>query len=136
MDAQIWLFLTFGGGLLLWMLNKANDRSQGVDMKVARWPDYFTVYWIPLLSRFIIDSVLYGILFNQQLVTKGFGYLGWTNWAFAVSVVTQFKLVAFMFGFFFDALLDKFLTSSWSDKIPLINLIPSIPPPQKTGDGK
>lgn len=130
MDSQIWLYLTFAGGLLLWMLNKANDRSQGIDPKVARWPDYFKVYWIPLLSRFIIEMAIYGVLFNQEMAARLFEIFGLPSWAAGTKIFAQYKLAAFGLGFTFDAQLDRFLASPLSAKIPLINLIPSIPPPQ------
>lgn len=131
MTPQFWQFVVFSVGLLLWMLNKADDRSKGIDPLVPRWWNYFGAYWIPLLSRYLIDVAFYWALFDQQIVSKGLEAAGRTNWAWGVMMVTQFKPMAFFFGFFLDALMEKLLASSWSDKIPLIKSIPAIPPPNK-----
>ena len=122
------LYLSFGLGTLLWWLNKADDRARGSDPNVTKWWQYFTAYWIPLLTRALAGLALFSLVFKVEVLSKLLALTGLESWAETASLVTQFAPMAGAFGFSVDPVLEKVL-AKLAPVLPF-NL-PVIPEPHK-----
>jgi len=125
---HLYLLGCFFAGLLLALINKADDRARGNDPNVPKWPRYFTEYWIPLTTRAAIETAIFALLFNAEILKQGLEAIGWTNWAWATMMVTQFLPVAFLFGLSVDPIMEK-IVNKLGALLPFN--VPVIPPPQK-----
>jgi len=78
-----------------------------------------------LIVRAFIDSLFFWALFTPGFADKALAYFGWTNWSWAISMVTQFGVFAAAFGHLVDSAVDFFVS-----KIPFIkDVLPQMPPP-------
>lgn len=126
MKHQLWLWLWFGVGALLFVLNRGFYMIKGSNHSIAGWRQYFATYWTPLLFRAAIDSAWFWLCFTPGVMDKGLTYMGWSNWSWVVTMVTQFAPMAFLFGLFVDVL-DDFLFGNIVSRIPLLkNFWPQI----------
>lgn len=130
MNHTVLMYLSFGLGVLLWWLNKADDRARGNDPNVTKWWMYFTAYWIPLLTRGVAGLALFALIFKVEVLSKLLALVGWSSWAESATMVTQFAPLAGIFGFAVDPVLDKVL-GRLASILPF--KFPVVPSPQEVG---
>ena len=117
----VWFFV----GAALYWLKRAYYLVTGPNPIANTYTQFLQRCWIPLLVRAATDSIFFWVLFTPGFADRALNYLGWTNWAWAVSMVTQFAVFAFAFGLSVDVVAD-FLVS----KIPFIkDFLPQMPGP-------
>ena len=124
----VWLWLWFLIGMGLYMLKRAYYLVTGPNPIANSYPQFIERCWIPLAIRSIIDSVIYWVCFNPNIAVKGLAYIGWSNFSWVVSVVTQFAPMAFFFGLGIDSFVDFGVSKiSW-----LKGWLPQMPGPLPT----
>lgn len=125
MTGQLWVFVWFIVGMLAYMLKRAYYLIKGPNQVATTWLEFIQRCWVPLLVRFLIESVAFWGLFNEQVTGKVLGYLGWTSYEWAVIMITEVPQVAFFFGMTVDSIADFLVT-----KIPFIkDWLPQMPGP-------
>jgi hypothetical protein len=122
-EVLLWLWY-FVGAFFYWLkrayygINPPNPVANG-------YIHYIQRSFVPLLIRFAAGSAFFWALFTPGAADHALAGLGWTNWAWALSMVTQFAVFAAMFGFTVDGALDILIS-----KTPGINtLLPQMPGP-------
>lgn len=121
----VWLWLWFLIGMSLYMLKRAYFLVKGPNPVATTYTQFVQVCWIPLLIRAAFDSGIFWACFTPQLVSAGLEYMGWTSFAWAVSVITQFGVCALFFGYSADSIVDFVIT-----KVPFIrDVLPQMPAP-------
>lgn len=122
-EIELWLWFFVGTGL--YWLKRAYYLVTGPNPVANTYTQFIQRCWIPLLVRAFIDSLFFWALFTPGFADKALNYLGWTNWSWAVTMITQFGVFAAAFGHTVDSVVD-FAVS----KIPFINtVVPQMPPP-------
>src|ERR1700688_3555771 len=101
-----WLWIWFEIGVILYMLKRAYYLVTGPNPVASTYKQFIQRCWIPLLVRGVIDSVVFWLCFNPELLAKGLNYLGWSSFAGVMGMVTQFAPVAFFFGHTIDSFMD------------------------------
>lgn len=125
MGHEIWLWAVMQAGMGLYMLKRAYYLVTGPNPVANSYPQFFQRCWIPLLVRWAIDSGVFWLMFTPGMIDRGLNYLGWTGWAWALEMVTQFAPMAFFFGLAIDSIVD-FVVS----KTPFLNgWLPQMPGP-------
>lgn len=120
-----WLWLSFGVGVFFYWLKRAYYGVNPPNPVATGYYNYLQRSWAPLLIRAAIDSAVFWLLFMPGLADKALGAIGWTNYAWVVTIITQFAPVAFFFGFFVDSVVDFAVT-----KIPFVkDVLPQMPGP-------
>jgi hypothetical protein len=125
---ELWLWGWFIVGMLTYMLKRAYYLVTGSNPIANNYKQFVQRCWIPLLVRGFLESLLFWALFTPGFADKALAYFGWTNFAWAVSMVTQFAVFAAAFGHMVDSVTD-FLVS----KVPFVkDILPQMPPPLVT----
>lgn len=125
MKQQAWLFLWFFIGMFTYMLKRGYYLITGSNPIANSWHQFFQRCWVPLLVRFVIESVIYWASFTGQLVAMALEHFGLVKYASAVGLITQFAPMAFFFGLGVDVIVD-FLVS----KTPFLkDFLPQMPGP-------
>jgi hypothetical protein len=128
----LWLWLWFFIGALMYWLKRAYYLVTGPNPIASNYKQFWVRCWIPLLVRFFIESLVFWALFTPGFADKALAALGWTNFSWVVSMVTQFAVFAGAFGHTLDSIMD-FAVS----KVPYINsILPQMPGPLATGPAK
>ena len=121
----IWLWLWFAIGAFTYWLKRAYYLVTGPNPVATTYTQFIQRCWIPLVVRFFLDSLVFWALFTPGFADKALNYLGWSSFAWAVSMVTQFAVFAAAFGHAVDSVLD-FAVS----KIPWVkDVLPQMPAP-------
>jgi hypothetical protein len=124
----IWMWVWFFIGVLMYWLKRAYFMVQPPNPVATGYAHFIERAWVPLLVRFFADSILFWILFTPALAAKALSAMGWTNWSWGVTMITQFAPVSAMFGFFSDSVLDIAVS-----KIPWVkDVLPQMPGPMAT----
>lgn len=125
-----WLWLWFYIGVILYVLKRAYYLVTGPNPIANSYRQFFQRCWLPLLVRIGLESGLFWLCFNSELISKALDYIGWLNYAGAVMTVTQFAPMAFFFGHAIDSIAD-FAVS----KIPFVkDVLPQMPGPLASGN--
>lgn len=125
MKHLLWLWFWFFLGMGTYWLKRAFYLVTGPNPIANTYRQFLERCWIPLLVRAFLDSLVFWLLFTPGVVDKALTYLGWTDWSWAVTMITQFAPVAAVFGHTVDSVMD-FLVS----KVPFINtVLPQMPGP-------
>lgn len=125
MSHLFWLWLWFFVGMFTYWMKRAYYLVTGPNPIASTYRQWWQRCWIPLLVRGFLDSLVFWALFTPGFADRILGYLGWTNFAWAVSMVTQFAVFAAVFGHAVDSVLD-FAVS----KIPWVkDILPQMPGP-------
>jgi hypothetical protein len=128
MKHQLWLWGWFFMGALMYWLKRAFYLVTGPNPIANTYGQFIQRCWIPLIVRFFLDSLVFWALFTPGFADKALNYLGWSSFAWAVQMVTQFAVFAAVFGHTVDSGMD-FAVS----KVPWIkDVLPQMPPPLKT----
>ena len=128
MNHTIWLYLWFYVGMFLYIMKRAYYLVTGPNPIASSYGEFFSRCWIPLLFRAAINGGIFAATFNAQLVAKGLTLMGWSNWADAVGLITQFAPVAFFFGVTSDVFTDMAISKiGW-----LKEFLPQMPGPIPT----
>lgn len=128
MQHELWLWLWFYIGMVLYMLKRAYYLVTGPNPIANTYGQFIQRCWIPLVVRGFLDSLIFWLLFTPGIVDKALAYLGWASYGWAVALITQFAPVAAAFGHLIDSALD-FLVS----KIPFVkDVLPQMPGPLRT----
>lgn len=121
----IWLWVWFFVGVLTYWLKRAYYLVTGPNPIASTYKQFIERCWIPLLVRSFLDSLVFWALFTPGFADKALDWLGWTNFAWGVSMVTQFAVFAATFGHAVDSVLDFGVS-----KIPWIkDVLPQMPGP-------
>lgn len=100
------VYVTFVAGNLLFTLMLANNAVQQ-NKRFGTFAQYFTFYWIALIIRSSIEAVLFSLLLGYpQALPSLFALIGIN---FPPDLLRDPR-VAFLIGFFFDALLGQALS--------------------------
>lgn len=125
----LWLWLWFFIGAITYWVKRAFYLITGPNPIASNTSQFIKVAGVPLGFRFIVDSGFYWLLFSPAVVQRGFEYLGWTNAAWVISVVTQFAVCALFFGLFVDSIADIVIGALFP-KIPFLkDWWPQMPAP-------
>src|SRR5258705_9250005 len=103
MRHELWLWVWFFVGTGLYWLKRAYYLVTGPSPVAKTYTQFLQRCWIPLLVRAAIDSTFFWVLFTPGFADKALNNLGWTNWAWIVSMITQFGVFAFAFGHLIDS---------------------------------
>ena len=124
----LWLWLWFFIGMFTYWLKRAYYLVTGPNPIANTYSQFVQRCWIPLLVRAFLDSLVFWALFTPGFADKALAYVGWTNFSWAVGMVTQFAVFAAVFGHAVDSVLD-FAVS----KIPFVkDTLPQMPGPLPT----
>jgi len=100
------VYVAFALGNLLFTLMLANNAVQQ-NKRFNSWGRYFGFYWVALIIRSSIEIVLFSLLLAYpQALPSLFSIIGLT---FPAGLLHDPR-VAFLIGFFFDALLGQILS--------------------------
>lgn len=125
MQHELGLWAWFFVGVFMYWLKRAYYMINPPNPVALGYVNLLQRAWVPLLVRFFADSVCFWLLFTPGFVDKALSYMGWTNWAWVVQMITQFSVFAAIFGFFVDGILDIAIS-----KVPGIkNALPQMPGP-------
>jgi hypothetical protein len=118
-----WIYLAFVLGNLLFSLMLANSVVR-MHKRFDSFRGYFAFYWIAMLGRSVLEVIFYGLLLGYpQALPTVFAWIGVT---FPPEILRDPR-VAFVAGFFFDAILGQ-LVSIAPDKFKwLTKWIPESP---------
>jgi hypothetical protein len=117
---QIWLWFWFLFGASVYMYKRAWYLINGPNPVANTWADFFRVASAPLLFRFFVESIIFWLFFNPQLVVGMLDYFGWTSFSGTIRVITQFAPCSALFGLTVDVLSD-WLIGTVVSKIPFLN---------------
>lgn len=121
----LWLWLWFYVGMILYMAKRAYYLVTGPNPVANTYGQFIRRCWLPLLIRGALESGMFWICFYPELLASALNYMGWSNVASYVVIVTEFAPAAFFFGHAIDSLAD-FAVS----KIPFIkDILPQMPGP-------
>jgi hypothetical protein len=121
----IWLWFWYSVGMGLYMLKRMYFLVTGPNPVANNYKQFWQRCWVPLLIRAAIDSAIFWMCFTPQLLPAALNYLGWSNFGWVASVITQFGPCAFFFGHTVDSIVDLAVT-----KIPFLNgFLPQMPAP-------
>ena len=124
----LWLWLWFFIGMFTYWLKRAYYLVTGPNPIANTYGQFVQRCWIPLLVRAFLDSLVFWALFTPGFADKALTYVGWTNFSWAVSMVTQFAVFAAVFGHAVDSVLDFGVS-----KIPFVkDTLPQMPGPLPT----
>lgn len=128
MRQELILWLWFFVGCAVYWLKRAYYLVTGPSPVANNYAQFIQRCWIPILIRFAVNSLFFWVLFTPGFADKGLNYLGWTNWSWVVSMVTQFGVFACSFGLSVDVVSDFALS-----KIPVLkDWLPQMPGPLST----
>lgn len=123
----VWLWLWFGIGSLMYWIKRAYYLITGPNPVANNVSQFIKRCWAPLVVRAFLDSMVFWALFTPGFADKALNYLGWTNFSWVVTMVTQFAVFAATFGYTVDSVMD-FAVS----KTPFIkDWLPQMPGPLK-----
>lgn len=137
MAHQQWLWMWMTVGASLYWIKRAFYMITGPTAAASTIPQFIRVAGVPILFRWAVDSGLFWVLFSQQLVSQGLKAMGWSTWAWAAMMVTQFAPMAFFFGLGVDPMVDWFIPTvigrvpflkDWWPQMPA-PLVKQDPPP-------
>lgn len=106
---EAWLWLWFFIGAFLYMVKRAFYGIKPPNPVARDVSHYIEIAGIPLLFRFGLESAFFAGLFTPALAAKAFEAIGWENWTWVISIITQFAVVAFVFGMAIDPMADWFI---------------------------
>ena len=119
------LWVWFLIGMSTYWLKRAYYGINPPNPVATNFTNYLQRSWAPLLIRSLIDSLAFWLLFTPGVADKALDAVGWSNYAWAVMMITQFAPVAAMFGFVVDSVVDFAVT-----KIPFgKDVLPQMPGP-------
>ena len=128
----LWLWLWYILGMASYWQKRGYYLITGPNPIANSWRQFWVRCWVPLTVRAFLDSLVFWSLFTPGFADKALAGLGWTRFAWAVQMITQFAVFAAVFGHTVDSILD-FAVS----KTPFINgVLPQMPgpvPPQGGG---
>lgn len=135
---QIAVWAAFFVGVALYILKRAYYLVKGPNPVANTYAEFFQKCWIPLLIRTAEDTVVFGIFFIPEALAAALQWLGWTNWASALRMITQYVIFAGAFGMAVDSVVDFLVTKipglkDWQPQMPgpLPKVDPApVPPPQ------
>lgn len=129
MKHAAWLWLWFYVGMVLYMAKRAYYLVTGPNPIATSYKQFVQRCWLPLLIRGGLESGVFWLCFNAQLLSKGLDYIGRPNYSWAVMMVTQFAPMAFFFGHAIDSFADFGVS-----KIPFVkDVLPQMPGPLPPG---
>lgn len=121
----VWLWFWFLVAAGMYWLKRAYYLVTGPNPVANNYTQFIQRCWIPLLVRGFLDSLVFWALFTPGFADKALSAMGWNNFAWAVSMVTQFAVFAATFGFMVDSIMDIAVS-----KIPIVrDILPQMPPP-------
>ena len=121
----VWLWLWFLLGMTTYWLKRAYYLVTGPNPVATNYKQFLQRCWIPLVVRGFIDSLFFWALFTPGFADKALAYLGWTSFAWGVTMITQFAPFAAAFGHAVDSVVD-FAVS----KLPWVrDVLPQMPGP-------
>lgn len=123
MKHELWLWLWFILGMSIYWLKRAYYGINPPNPIATGYGHWIQRCFVPLLVRAFIDSIAFWLLFTPGITDKALAFLGWENYSWGVSMITQFAPVSWMFGFVVDSVVDFAVT-----KIPFVrDVIPQMP---------
>jgi hypothetical protein len=126
----LWLWLWFFLGAATYWLKRAYYGINPPNPVADNYHHYLQRAWVPLLVRFFLDSLVFWALFTPGFADKATASLGWSNFSWVISMVTQFAVFAGAFGHTVDSIVDFAV-----GKIPFIkDILPQMPGPMLAAD--
>ena len=128
MTHEIWLWLWFFIGAAMYWLKRAYYLVTGPNPIATSYPQFVKRCWIPLLVRFFVDSLFFWMLFTPNFGVQFLTFMGWTRFAWVVSLVIGYAVFSAAFGFMVDTAADFAIS-----KIPFVkDVLPQMPGPLPT----
>jgi hypothetical protein len=125
---EVWLWLWFTVGSSIYWVKRAYYLVTGPSPIANNYHQFIQRCWIPIGIRFAVNSGIFWFLFTPGAADKALNYLGWSNFAWVVQMVTQFAVFAWAFGLSVDVISDFALS-----KIPILkDWLPQMPGPLST----
>ena len=124
---ELWLWLWFIGGMLVYMLKRAYFLVKGPNPVANTYGQFIEACWIPLLVRLVVDSGVFWATFYPDFLNPVIGKFGLT-WQLHSPMSDMPGFVALFVGLAMDSIIDFAVT-----KIPFIkDWLPQMPPPLKS----
>ena len=121
---ELWLWLWFGGGMVVYMLKRAYYLVTGPNPIANNYGDFLRRCWIPLLVRAVVDSGVFWATFYPDFLNPVISKFGF-NWQLHSPMSDMPGFVALFVGLGMDSLVDIAVT-----KIPGVkDWPPQMPPP-------
>lgn len=125
----LWLWLWFQIGVLAYMGQRAFYMITGPRRVATSLGQFVARAGVPLLYRWLGDSLLYWLCFTPQILASLLRWLNCEDCAYVISIVTQFAPCACVFGLTVDVVVD-FGISTIVHRIPILGgLWPQMPSP-------
>jgi hypothetical protein len=122
---ELWLWTWFTVGAFTYWLKRAYYLVTGPNPIANNYTQFMQRCWIPVLVRWFLDSMAFWAMFTPGFADKAITFMGWTNFAWILDMVTQFAVFAAVFGHTVDSVVD-FAVS----KIPVVkDVLPQMPGP-------
>jgi|ERR1035441_1624883 hypothetical protein len=116
----MWLWFWFLFGSAVYMVKRGFYLINGPNPVANNLTQFIEVAWVPLLFRFVVDSMIYWAMFTPQITQAGLEYLGFEKFAGIVGVITKFAVCSLGFGLIVDSLVDWGIGTVIS-KIPFLS---------------
>ena len=119
------MWICFAVGVFSYWLKRAYYGINPPNPVATGYVNWLQRSWAPLAVRALLESLLFWILFTPGIAESALAYLGWTEYKWVVTAVTQVPPIAILFGHSIDSIADMAVS-----KIPFINtILPQMPPP-------
>lgn len=124
---EFWLWLWCQIGITCYWGKRAYYLVTGPNPVANTYTQFIQRCWMPLIIRWIADSICFWVLFTPGLTDKALSAVGWVKYAWVIQLSTESAPVAWMFGFVVDSILDFAV-----NKIPFVkDVLPQMPGPIK-----
>jgi hypothetical protein len=126
---ETWLFLWYILGMLTYMIKRGHYLITGPNPIANNWTQFIQRSWVPLGVRGLMETVAYWLLFTPQVAAAALTHLGWTNYAWVLTMAITSAPAAFFLGHGADSITDLAVS-----KIPWLNqILPQMPGPLQKG---
>jgi hypothetical protein len=102
----VWLWFWFIFGSTIYMVKRGFYLIKGPNPVANNLKQFISVAWLPLLFRFVVDSMIYWAFFTPEIVQAGLSYLGMQKFAGIIAVITHFAVCSLGFGLIVDSMVD------------------------------
>lgn len=123
---ELWLWLWFIFGMLIYMLKRAYYLVKGPNPVASTYSQFIVACWIPLLVRGVVDSGVFWLSFYPDFLNPVLSKFG-LSWQLHSPMSDMPAVIALFMGLAMDSIVDFAVT-----KIPFIkDWLPQMPPALK-----
>ena len=88
------------------MLKRGFYLIKGPNPVANNFEQFVAVAWLPLLFRFVVDSMIYWAMFTPQIAQAALQWIGLEKFAGIIAVITKFAVCSLCFGLIVDSMVD------------------------------